>query len=233
MSDAERVYVLQQFARPAVRLAFLKRVYSIVAVQLLATAGIIGVIRSQPALFMALVRNVGQGLFFLPLLPVFLLSMLEKERTSGSALAYFLLAIFTVFEGLAVGAVSFRYPLALVIRAAVATAAGAGGLSAYALTTRRDFTVFGGLLSSAMMGLFVLGLMQFFMGGNLIHSLHAGLGTLVFCAYLVFNTQMMMGGNKKRQLRPNEHILGAVQIYTDIMGIFMQVLASMARSERD
>ena len=92
MSDAERVYVLQQFARPAVRMAFLKRVYSIVAVQLLATAGIIGVIRSQPALFMALVRNVGQGLFFLPLLPVFLLSMLEKERTSGSALAYFLLA---------------------------------------------------------------------------------------------------------------------------------------------
>ena len=108
-------------------------------------------------------------------------------------------AVFTVFEGLAVGAVSFRYPLALVIRAAVATAAGAGGLSAYALTTRRDFTVFGGLLSSAMMGLFVLGLMQFFMGGNLIHSLHAGLGTLVFCAYLVFNTQMMMGGNKKRR----------------------------------
>ena len=58
-------------------------------------------------------------------------------------------------------------------------------------------------------------------------------GTLIFCAYLVYNTQMMMGGNKKRQLRPNEHILGAVQIYTDIMGLFMHLLVSMAKADRD
>ena len=44
---------------------------------------------------------------------------------------------------------------------------------------------------------------------------------------------MMMGGNKKRQLRPNEHILGAVQIYTDIMGLFMHLLVSMAKADRD
>lgn len=33
MSDAERVYVLQQFAKPAVRTAFIRKVYAIVATQ--------------------------------------------------------------------------------------------------------------------------------------------------------------------------------------------------------
>ena len=233
MSDAERVYVLQQFERPAVRLAFLRKVYSTVFVQLSITAAIIAALRANPQFLYALVGKLGQSLFFLPLLPVLLLSTLENERTSGSGLAYFLLALFTVFEGLAVGAVSSQFPLALVLRAAFATAAATGGLSAYALTTRRDFTVFGGLLSSCVTAVFTLSLLQLFMGGNLLHSLHAGLGTLMFCAYLVYNTQMMMGGGKRRQLRPNEHILGAVQIYTDIMGLFMQVLSSMARAERD
>lgn len=233
MSDAERVHVLQQFERPQVRLAFLRRVYGIVAVQVALTAGIVAILRTHPEYVVALARTLGQGLFFLPLLPVFLLHFLEEQRTSGSALAYGLLGLFTLFESLAVGAISSQAPLNLVLRAAFATTSATGALSLYALTTRRDFTVFGGMLSSAITGLMVLSLMQVFLGGNWVHSLHAGLGTLIFCAYLVYNTQMMMGGNKKRQLRPNEHILGAVQIYTDIMGLFMHLLVSMAKADRD
>jgi FtsH-binding integral membrane protein len=233
MSDAERVYVLQQFAQPAIRLTFLRKVYSIVAVQLAVTAAIVAALRMHPAFLHTVVRRLGQGLFFLPMLPVLLLSLLERERTSGSRLAYFLLAVFTAFEGLAVGVVSSQFPLALVLRAVFATSAATIGLSAYALTTKRDFTVYGGLLSSCVTGVFVLSLLQLFMGGSMLHSLHAGFGTLLFCVYLVFNTQAMMGGKKERQLRPTEHIMGAVQIYTDIMGLFMHVLQSMARAERD
>lgn len=233
MSGAERVYVLQQFAQPAVRLTFLRKVYSIVAVQLAFTAAIVAALRTHPAFLYAVVRRLGQGLFFLPMLPVLLLSLLERERNSGSGLAYFLLAIFTAFEGLAVGVVSSQFPLDLVLRAVFSTAAATAGLSAYALTTKRDFTVFGGLLSSCVTGVFVLSLLQVFMRGSVLHSLHAGFCTLLFCAYLVFNTQAMMGGKKQRQVRPTEHIMGAVQIYTDIMGLFMHLLQSMARADRD
>ena len=82
-----------------------------------------------------------------------------------------------------------------------------------------------------MVGLLVIGLLQFMMPGPLLHSLHSSLGVLLFCGYLVVNTQMMMGGGKQRQLRPDEHIMAAVQIYTDIIGIFLHVLSSMARDE--
>ena len=51
----------------------------------------------------------------------------------------------------------------------------------------------------------------------MLHTARSALGVLVFCAYLVVNTQMMMGGGKKRQLRPTEHIMAALTIYTDII----------------
>jgi hypothetical protein len=41
MSDAERVYVLQQFEKPAIRLAFLRRVYALVSAQLVLTAAVV------------------------------------------------------------------------------------------------------------------------------------------------------------------------------------------------
>ena len=35
------------------------------------------------------------------------------------------------------------------------------------------------------------------------------------------------------QLRPTDHVLAAVSIYTDIINIFMNILISMARADRD
>jgi len=229
MSDAERVYVAQQFQRQAVRKDFLKRVYSTVAGQLMLTCAVVALLRGSPGVVFELLRRVGALLFFLPLIPLFLLQFASRSRQSGSPLAYLLLAAFTVLEGVAIGSVTLPLPLDLILRAAGTTAIATGGLSLYALTTKRDFTIYGGMLVSVMLGLASLGLMQLFFGGSWITSVRLGLGTIVFCGYLLVNTQMMMGGDKKRQVRPEEHILAAVNIYTDIINIFMHVLMAMAR----
>ena len=75
--------------------------------------------------------------------------------------------------------------------------------------------------------------MQALFGGDWLTSARIAGGALLFCAYLVYNTQMMMGGKKARQVRPDEHLLAAVQIYTDIINIFLQVVAAMSRESRD
>ena len=43
----------------------------------------------------------------------------------------------------------------------------------------------------------------------------------------------MMGGQKAVQIRPDEHILAAANIYTDIINLFMHVVASMMRDQRE
>ena len=233
VGDTEKVYVLQQFEKPEVRLAFMRKVYSIVTAQLAVTALIVYVLRNVPGLLPGLVQKLGTAIGLLPLIPLTLLAVIPGVRGSGSNLAYLLLAIFTVLEGLAVGAFTWFLPTSLILRAAGATTVATGGLTLYALTTKRDFTMLGGMLYSCLLGLLALGIMQYFVGGNLLQSGRAALGTFVFCGYLIVNTQMMMGGNKAKQLRPNEHIMAAITLYTDILNLFLHILAAMARSERD
>ena len=111
MSDAERVYVLQQFERPAVRKAFLQRVYSTVSVQLLLTAAVVALLRGSPAVALQMLHRLGIGLFFLPMVPLLLLQYMPNQRQASSPAAYLLLALFTVLEGLAIGAATLPVPL--------------------------------------------------------------------------------------------------------------------------
>ena len=225
MSEAERVHVVQQFQRPAVRLAFLRRVYAIVAVQVAATAAILAMTRMHPQLLIALVRRLNIFLFWLPMVP---LMMLPRAVRSGNVPSQvLLLAVFTVFESLGVGAATLAVPLQIVLRAAATTAIATGGLTAYALTTRRDFTTMGGLLSTLMLAALSLGLMHRLFGGSGLASLQAFAGVAIFCGFLVVNTQMIVGGRKRRQMRPDEYVMGAVSIYTDLIGLFLNVVASM------
>ena len=50
-------------------------------------------------------------------------------------------------------------------------------------------------------------------------------GVLLFSAYLLFNTQMIMGGDKKRhQFDEDSYILAAISLYIDILNIFIYLL---------
>ena len=179
------------------RLAFLRKVYGIVSLQLLLTAAIVYALRTVPGLLPMLFRRLGPSLGLLPMIPLLALSASPSARDSSKPLAYILLALFTALEGLAIGAFTWMLPAQLILRAGGATAIATGGLSLYALNTKRDFTVWGGMLSSILLGLLALSLMQAVFGGSWLMTLRSGAGVAVFCAYLVMNTQMMMGGNKR------------------------------------
>ena len=232
MSNAERVFVVQQFERPAVRKAFMQKVYSTVTVQLLLTTAIIALLRASPLMAVRLMSRLGLGMVFLPLLPLFALQYMPNQRQASSPLAYLLLGLFTAFEALSIGSVTAGMSTALLLRAAATTAAATGGLTLYALTTRRDVSASGGLLSGGMWALLVLGGFQMLFGGDWMITVRLAAGVALYMGYLVVNTQMMMGGKKKRQIRPNEHLLAAATLYTDIVSLFMHLATIMDRDER-
>jgi len=56
---------------------------------------------------------------------------------------------------------------------------------------------------------------------------------VVLCQFLIFDTQMIVGGQKRRyQLSPEEHIFGALQLYLDIVYIFLIVLSLVGGGRR-
>ena len=93
-------------------------------------------------------------------------------------------------------------------------------------------TASGGLLSGGMWALFVLGGFQMLFGGDWMITARLAAGVALYMGYLVVNTQMMMGGRKTRQIRPNEHLLAAATLYTDIVSLFMHLATIMDRDER-
>ena len=61
-----------------------------------------------------------------------------------------------------------------------------------------DFTAMGGVLLVALICLMMFGFFALiFPGNNIVNIVYASLGALIFGIYIVFDTQLMMGGKHK------------------------------------
>ena len=58
-------------------------------------------------------------------------------------------------------------------------------------------------------------------------------GALVFSLYLVYDTQLMFGGKHKYALSPEEYIFAALNIYLDVVQLFMYILMIVGGSRSD
>ena len=59
---------------------------------------------------------------------------------------------------------------------------------------------------------------------------YGSLGALVFSLYIVYDTQLMMGGKHKYALSPEEYIFAALNLYIDFMQLFRFILILMGVS---
>ena len=66
---------------------------------------------------------------------------------------------------------------------------------------------------------------------RIIHSAYSAVGALVFSLYLIYDTQMMLGGNHKNSISPEDYIFAALSIYLDIMQLFLHILRLISSSE--
>lgn len=53
---------------------------------------------------------------------------------------------------------------------------------------------------------------------------YASIGALIFSVYLVYDTQLMLGGKHKYSISPEEYIFAALNLYLDIINIFLYIL---------
>ena len=137
---------------------------------------------------------------------------------------YILLSIFTLSMTWIVGAQCLMNDPIVVLEAASLTLSVTVAITLYAMTTKQDFTIYGPVLMIVSFVFTTAGLLFFMFGYNpgLIWSVF---GVLLFSAYLLFNTQMIMGGDKKRyQYDEDSYILAAISLYIDILNIFMYLL---------
>ncbi|TNV76449.1 hypothetical protein FGO68_gene12603 [Halteria grandinella] len=217
------------------RLGFIRKVYGIMCTQLTITAfmtllpylseGFRLWIISHPGLALAcavLGLALSCGLFCIE-------SLARKVPAN-----YILMLFFTLCEAYTVTFVCAMVNDGLIVlQAAFMTAALSGGLTVYAVTTKRDFTMCGGLIWGIATVMIVFSLFSIFFGRTM-SLIYCTLGVIVFAIYLVFDTQLIVGGEGRyAHLNEEDYILGAIILYLDIINIFLYIIEILIRLKND
>ncbi|PNH10289.1 Protein lifeguard 1 [Tetrabaena socialis] len=97
------------------------------------------------------------------------------------------------------------------------------GCAAFATQSRYDLTLSSGALVSAGLALLSACVLNLFLRAPWLYVAICGLGVLLFSLYLVFDIQLLMGGHKYA-LSPDEYVFASLNLYLDIINIFLYLL---------
>lgn len=147
---------------------------------------------------------------------------------------YFLLFLFTICKSLLVGFISLAYTRESVIIALAITALIVISLTAFACQTSYDFTGYGPYLMCGLMCLICLGFTFFIASlvglGNspafkTLRLVYAAGGAFLFSCYIVFDTQLIIGGKHNRyRFSIDDYAMAAINLYVDIVQLFLFLL---------
>mmetsp|Transcript_135582 Transcript_135582/g.377592 ORF Transcript_135582/g.377592 Transcript_135582/m.377592 type:complete len:241 (+) Transcript_135582:80-802(+) len=213
---------------PEIRAGFIAKVYGILSVQLMLTAAIAApFVLSDSVKAFVKMHGFPLVIFAVVLNLCFLFAMMCpcgcERNLRIFPINYLLLGGFTVTEGLLVGVCCAQYSVASVGLSVACTAVLVAGLTAYAMYTKTDFTGLGPYLFAGCMVLFFFGFFLMFVQSPLLHKVMCCLGILVFSFYLIYDTQLIVGGGQC-ELGVDDYAYGALQLYIDIIQLFLYIL---------
>lgn len=213
------------FLDKAIRRAFLRKVYLTLMLQLLVTVGIICMFLYWNTLNVWILENSWFTFATFPaiFILIIILSCCESVRRKVP-LNFIVLFLFTALEGVVLGAVSVYFGADAVMWAIGATSFVSFGLTVFALQTKWDFTMWTGILFVVLLVIIAFGFLCAIIQSFWLHIFYASMGTLLFAIYLVVDTQLMLGGKHRYALSPEEYIFASLNLYLDIINLFLFIL---------
>jgi hypothetical protein len=211
-------------AEREVRSGFIRKVYGILSAQLVLTAFIAFPISQMSPDWVAAHVMYLQGACIASL--VLMISVICCINIAKQfPYNYVFLFTITVLESVIVGFVSAMYTTESVLVAALMTGLIFGALTAYAFTTKSDFTGMGPYLLAFLIGLTFTSFLCMFYPSPMAQKVIAGAGAILFSFYIVYDTQLIAGGKHQQQIGIDDYVFAALNIYLDIIQLFLQLLA--------
>uniref|UniRef100_A0A673GT71 Protein lifeguard 1-like n=1 Tax=Sinocyclocheilus rhinocerous TaxID=307959 RepID=A0A673GT71_9TELE len=234
-SDPPPEYENKQFIgsgldNEAVRRLFIRKVFSVLSLQLAVTCGFVAVFTFEPHVKLFVMQNawtywVGYVVFLVPY--VVILCCGEFRRTHPWNLVS--LSILTLAMSYMVGVISSFYDTDIVMMAIGVTVLVCFTVIVFSLQTRYDFTSCYGVLFVCFIVVLFFGILCIFLYNRILDLIYASLGALIFTCFLAVDTQLLLG-NKTLSLSPEEHVFAALNLYLDIIQIFLYILRIFGKS---
>jgi len=213
-------------AHLAIRMRFMRKVFGILAVQLLFTSVIGATFIYTPGL-----KGVVQQWSWMVLVGFILsigllIAMYVKRHEVPTN--YILLALWTICQSYTVGVVASFFDKDIVVEAFLLTGCAVAGLFMYALQSRRDFSSCGAGLFAIMLVLIMGSFIQLFLMSPMLDFILAIAGAIIFSLFIIYDVQQVM-----HHLSAEEYILGTINLYLDIINLFLHMLRILQHLRRD
>ncbi|KAF8552189.1 UPF0005-domain-containing protein, partial [Imleria badia] len=201
-----------------VRAAFVRKVYTILFCQILATCLAAGGISQSPSAIFWVQQHTWS--IYLPLFGSLInLGLLFWKRHSHP-LNFVLLSTFTVMEAFTLGVLTAFFDNVIVLQALLITLGVFLGLTLFTLQSKYDFSGLGPWLFGALIALVMVGLVNMFIPfGRTMDLIYALGACVIFSGYIVYDTFMIT-----KRLSPDEFILGSISLYLDFVNLFINIL---------
>jgi len=209
------------------RIGFIRKVYGVLSAQLLITV-IMCSLTFNDDIRQSLLKNMSLFWFCLGLSIVTLIPLVCCKSVARKVpINYVLLFIWTFCQSYMVAVCCSVYEKKIVFSAAAMTCGATIALTLYACTTKDDFSVCGGLLFVTVFLLFIFMILSFFFN-SFFYNFICFLSVIAYSIYLVMDTQLVMG-NLGVAYEIDDYIIAAMNIYIDIIQIFLRILELLGR----
>ena len=219
----------------AIRNGFIRKVYSILSVQLIITFGAVFLFQI-PLLKLFIFKNqslAGNTLVFCSLvfLTLFLVLVCNRNLSRTVPYNYYILFAITLCESLVCSIVSSLYSFQIVATALALTIISTLAITFYACTTKTNFSYYRMGMFIVFSQLFMIGLIASLFRLQALYALYTLLMTIMIGIYLVYDTQLIMG-KFGVGYSVDDYIFATLEIYMDIIRLFLLILRIVAKFSR-
>ncbi|XP_057801002.1 protein LIFEGUARD 2-like [Salvia miltiorrhiza] len=209
---------------PALRWAFIRKIYVIISIQLLLTIAVAAIVVTvHPISLFFATTGAGLALYILLIIIPFIVLWPLYYYYQRHPVNYFLLAIFTLSLAFVVGLSCSYTNGKVILESVILTAAVVVSLTLYTFWAAKrghDFNFLGPFLFGAVLVLMLFALIQIlFPLGRISVMIYGCLASIIFCGYIVYDTDNLI-----KRYSYDEFIWAAVALYLDVINLFLSLL---------
>ncbi|KAI7983675.1 Protein LIFEGUARD 4 [Camellia lanceoleosa] len=216
---------------PELRWAFIRKIYSILSLQLLITIAVAAVaITVRPVALFFSTTAAGLALYIIIIITPFIVLCPLYYYHQTHPVNYFLLGLFTVSLAFIVGLTCAFTNGKVILESVILTAAVVISLTLYTFWAARrghDFNFLGPFLFGAIFVLIIFALIQvLFPLGKISVMIYGCLASIIFCGYIIYDTDNLI-----KRYSYDEYIFASVALYLDIINLFLSLLTVFRAAE--
>uniref|UniRef100_A0A336KHG3 CSON010468 protein n=1 Tax=Culicoides sonorensis TaxID=179676 RepID=A0A336KHG3_CULSO len=213
------------FTTKQIRLDFLRKVYGILTIQLLVTFLIVFALVNSIEATLWMEDHIWIVYICMGVALVIMITLACCPHMGRTFPANFIfLGLMTLCESVIITVICWYYDREDILLALGITIGLVAVLTAFAMQTKWDFTIYIGFMCIAFLLVLVIGVVAIFFPDRLLHIIYSSFVILLVCGAIIIDTQLMLIGKHKHSFEPEDYVFAALALYVDIITLFIHIL---------